>query len=291
VILALVLIFSRGAMMPRIFNSLALCAVAIGGYGVSTTAFAAATEEKFVGVFSDPVFVGYLFNNPTVGSKLFQDYSANAPATTFISTDGSTIQWGTNSGGVPIGTPFSTLTFSGDFVPDADQSTPIQLGAITYTNGTSNGPSIIFGATLTFSLGGVTLGSDQVIITTTTNQSSGLDLTAAEAKLDADYINICGHSSNICATAIQAFENTEGTGGAPFSAPVVAALNGTYTVDPGLKLTSAAYNSGDGVVESRTPEGAVPEPSTWAMLLLGFAGLGYAGWRARRISPLRHSSR
>jgi phospholipase/lecithinase/hemolysin len=26
-----------------------------------------------------------------------------------------------------------------------------------------------------------------------------------------------------------------------------------------------------------------PEPSTWAMMLLGFAGLGFAGWRARRI--------
>jgi hypothetical protein len=24
---------------------------------------------------------------------------------------------------------------------------------------------------------------------------------------------------------------------------------------------------------------AVPEPSTWAMLLIGFAGLGFAGWR------------
>jgi hypothetical protein len=277
--------------MPRIFNNLALCAVAISGCGVSTAVSAAAPEEQIVGVFSDPVFIGYLFNNPTVGAKTFEDYSAAAPATTFISPDGRTIQWGANSGSAPIGTPFSTLTFSGDFVPDADQSTPIQLGTITYTNGTSNGPSIIFDAALTFSLGGVTLGSDQVIITTTTNQSTGLDLTAAEAKLDADYINICGHSSNICATAIQAFENTEGTGGAPFSAPVVAALNGTYTVDPGLKLTSAAYNSGDGVVEGRTPEGAVPEPSTWAMLLLGFAGLGYAGWRARRISPLRHSSR
>ncbi len=27
---------------------------------------------------------------------------------------------------------------------------------------------------------------------------------------------------------------------------------------------------------------AVPEPSTWAMMLLGFAGLGYAGFRSRR---------
>jgi hypothetical protein len=26
----------------------------------------------------------------------------------------------------------------------------------------------------------------------------------------------------------------------------------------------------------------VPEPSTWAMMLIGFAGLGYARWRARR---------
>jgi hypothetical protein len=25
-----------------------------------------------------------------------------------------------------------------------------------------------------------------------------------------------------------------------------------------------------------------PEPATWAMMLLGFIGLGFAGWRARR---------
>ena len=30
----------------------------------------------------------------------------------------------------------------------------------------------------------------------------------------------------------------------------------------------------------------VPEPSTWAMMLLGFAGLGFAGYRhARKASP------
>jgi hypothetical protein len=26
---------------------------------------------------------------------------------------------------------------------------------------------------------------------------------------------------------------------------------------------------------------SVPEPSTWVMMLIGFAGLGYAGWRQR----------
>ena len=31
--------------------------------------------------------------------------------------------------------------------------------------------------------------------------------------------------------------------------------------------------------------GAVPEPSTWAMMLLGFAGLGFAGYRIDRRSP------
>jgi PEP-CTERM motif len=28
--------------------------------------------------------------------------------------------------------------------------------------------------------------------------------------------------------------------------------------------------------------GAVPEPSTWAMMILGFAGLGFAGYRKSR---------
>lgn len=34
---------------------------------------------------------------------------------------------------------------------------------------------------------------------------------------------------------------------------------------------------------------AAPEPSTWAMTLIGFAALGLAGWRARR-APMRNAS-
>jgi PEP-CTERM motif len=30
---------------------------------------------------------------------------------------------------------------------------------------------------------------------------------------------------------------------------------------------------------------AIPEPSTWAMLLIGFAGIGFAAYRRRTQSP------
>ena len=36
---------------------------------------------------------------------------------------------------------------------------------------------------------------------------------------------------------------------------------------------------------STTP--AVPEPSTWAMLLLGFAGIGFMAYRRKRIQIVR----
>jgi hypothetical protein len=34
---------------------------------------------------------------------------------------------------------------------------------------------------------------------------------------------------------------------------------------------------------------AVPEPSTWAMMLLGFAGLGYAGFLQTDLRQLTHA--
>ena len=35
-----------------------------------------------------------------------------------------------------------------------------------------------------------------------------------------------------------------------------------------------------------TVAGAVPEPSTWAMMILGFAGVGYMTYRRRKIAAL-----
>ena len=226
-------------------------------------------------VFSDPVYAGWIYNDPSVGLRTYMDSSTTAPP--YFIDNGNSIQWGGNFTS-PIGTNYSTLTFTGATVPSSSPTTPVALGTISYTNGTSATGTVIFGATLTFYLNGITLGSDQVLISTTQNAYTGTDLTQPEAQLDADYINICGNSSNICNTGIQAYENTEGIGGVAFSTPVVAQLYGTYD----FALTSAQYVSGDGVVGYRQSVDTVPEPSTWAMMIVGFAGLGFAGYRSSR---------
>jgi hypothetical protein len=51
---------------------------------------------------------------------------------------------------------------------------------------------------------------------------------------------------------------------------------------PNIDLTIVSYGSGDFVLG-----GAVPEPSTWAMMALGFAGLRFMGWRGSRKTIAR----
>jgi PEP-CTERM motif len=46
--------------------------------------------------------------------------------------------------------------------------------------------------------------------------------------------------------------------------------------------------TGDNIVTSATfsSTSTIPEPSTWAMMLLGFAGLGFAGYRSRKAASI-----
>ena len=54
-------------------------------------------------------------------------------------------------------------------------------------------------------------------------------------------------------------------------------LTGTY---PGMNLNTGA--DATVVISSGGPPSTVPEPSTWAMMLVGFAGLAFTGYRASR---------
>jgi PEP-CTERM motif len=76
-----------------------------------------------------------------------------------------------------------------------------------------------------------------------------------------------------------ALQNSENIGFFPFDLagfnPTVPAI---YTID--LAMNSAT-GSPLGSVEIQVDVGAVPEPSTWAMMILGFCGLGFTAYRRR----------
>jgi hypothetical protein len=59
-------------------------------------------------------------------------------------------------------------------------------------------------------------------------------------------------------------------------------FNGTTAAFTGS--TSSDYNAigGDDIVFDVTTSAVVPEPVTWSMLMIGFAGLGFAGYRKSR---------
>jgi hypothetical protein len=85
--------------------------------------------------------------------------------------------------------------------------------------------------------------------------------------------------------------------GDPYALILSAPVSG---LDSEIEFTTTSTPPGDGdfpvrgtlgpydvgsVTVSGVPVGAaaIPEPSTWAMMLLGFAGLGYAGCRGRKV--------
>jgi PEP-CTERM motif-containing protein len=123
-------------------------------------------------------------------------------------------------------------------------------------------------------------------------------------------ISIPGYTFTDLDFGMQMFNNT----GVPLNVTLTA-YDGTtdvgsvtYTTADGLKhdanqeyvvlatsgvLTSVDVTSTSGIKQMKqfdvSGDSAIPEPSTWAMMLLGFAGLGYAGFRkskASRTAPL-----
>lgn len=82
------------------------------------------------------------------------------------------------------------------------------------------------------------------------------------------------------------------TEGVPLVIPVISGVTPQFLAETGgvQQVTAQLAASAGGnfpsnitfQVQSDAPEAAVPEPSTWAMMLLGFAGLGFAFRQSRR---------
>jgi hypothetical protein len=75
--------------------------------------------------------------------------------------------------------------------------------------------------------------------------------------------------TNTATTALQGFGTTN-SGAYTSVGPLTMSMSAAYTLKAGGELLNRGFN------ESLT---VVPEPSTWAMMVIGFMGLGYAAFR------------
>lgn len=59
-----------------------------------------------------------------------------------------------------------------------------------------------------------------------------------------------------------------------------------FNAGAGVDIFNLNFNSGSTVTLFQTGVRAVPEPGTWAMMLLGFGGIGYSLRRRRKIGTI-----
>ena len=75
------------------------------------------------------------------------------------------------------------------------------------------------------------------------------------------------------------------------SAAFSESAGGSAYADPTFTIDDPAFADYTIVgVPAGPAAAATPEPATWAMLLIGFAGLGYTGYQARRRKAKRLKS-
>jgi hypothetical protein len=140
-----------------------------------------------------------------------------------------------------------------------DPDTDATLGSITFPALTGDSDAGVL-----FSYGGFTqadITSISWTISPSTDEVVALDLNALQGDPG------CGFASqtNCSNSTLNLTETTASGGGTSCS----FGGDGIGTCTGSASLRFVAY----------VATGAVPETSTWAMLLLGFAGLGYAGYR------------
>jgi hypothetical protein len=165
------------------------------------------------------------------------------------------LQWGS-----PVADD-SRMTFTGKTYTNEPVNQTFDLGTLTYFNGSTDINSSIFGAYLSFSVGnGITPASTALNIATTVN-----DGTAAQ---NADFIGFSGLS--------QTFNVLE-------NATASVDIYGYINNNAQLVIGGVSLNPGGG---GYIANGGVPEPATWAIMLLGVGMVGFAARRRRPSAAL-----
>jgi hypothetical protein len=279
-----------------------VAALAIAWFEIGDAKAGVTPGDTITGVFDSIVFQGCVWNGPGEKNPVCGiDNTSTAPPFA-CNKSGScddplapamlnTLRWGTDPS-VPSSENFSSLTFQGLQIPEMLHSdcSPtnvmncFKVGTILFKNGSSQNNSLIFGATLNFYDNSVSLGSMEVLISSTQNNG-----TPAE---NTDYINICGNNSMICNESVPKSLNpreaVEGGMGA------TADIFGTIVGDPQLILADMVLTPGqsadtNGFVGDDLPVAfQAPEPPSWTVLIIGLGliiVLHIVRWAPAAIRP------
>jgi PEP-CTERM motif len=266
------------------------------GQGGSATATALASASKGGLAVSEAVATGG--NHLSLGPDGPYPGPANATSTaqsTFAdagvrSTDEAAVNMVTLSGtaiaysGVATANAVAQAGDSGQSFVTPDNSAyafsavlPDKAEVATLIDGASSVASAFLGRDIVFgsSILGINYFSDGPVESFTYSESSTFDF-HYQGDLLLGLID-GGGDFNVTINGVQVLAED-------FVADSVINLGSSF--GPNIDLTIVSYGSGDFVLG-----GAVPEPSTWAMLLLGFAGLGFVGYRKRPgAKPQRHEA-
>jgi hypothetical protein len=112
------------------------------------------------------------------------------------------------------------------------------------------------------------VATDAVVFDWTPDGNVGTGVAGGIESADAENLNLI----------LAAFAGQDLTHSGPYSAGTFGHYAATTNA-----LAAGSYSLTFTMTEATDLQTAVPESSTWAMLLIGFAGLGYMGFRRSRM--------
>lgn len=253
--------------MSHLRNALLAAALVMGALGSTYAGTGVTTYSgEFVPTWSNPVSSGLTSDGATgvvTGGNDTADAACDlSGCPTLLSGYGtSTLAWGNYPGYAGAYPTTSVLTFTPKSLSNVTEGQTVDLGTFSYLNGSRE--HIIYGATLTLTLAGVTPFVLSVPIVTTTNTGT--------AEQNADWVGPISTTSGTVS-----FNVLEG-------ATATADLYGTIVSDPYLQLTGLVLDPGqsaNGFIGNGETIPA-PEPTSLALLCVGLIGLHRAGRRPR----------
>jgi hypothetical protein len=205
-----------------------------------------------------------VFSNPTPSGTVFTGNNTN------------NFHYGDNTG---TGTPQNQLTFTGATFSSAFE-TPFLVGSLFYFNGTTgvgtNPTAVDLVLSTNFSTPSLptvvsSFGLSLIVTPNTSDPDASADFVVLPSIFSPTVFNIGGTNYTVKLTG---FGNVVGDG--------FLESSGTQLhVREGLSATADLF------AEVTTDiSGGVPEPSTWAMMILGFAGVGVMAYRRKNKAAL-----